>query len=212
MPADSATSTTGSEYLSTATVTKMAPMMTPIVAESQIHQAPQPSAHLPNDPDRIYKTRSDIPEAANPIALATEESASDMVISGCQTQQDSIKASTPKSRRRWTLGVDIAKELVPIKNFVYDSDQFTFNACIAIDGIYDLPTKCIVVYDKNDMLQIHDISGGSVSLPHQNDTCPDNIQRMFICTSSEEDTDELLTCFMDILGDEEAKEFYTIDH
>ncbi|KAH6593025.1 hypothetical protein BASA50_007658 [Batrachochytrium salamandrivorans] len=213
-----------------------------------IHQAPQPSAHLPNDPDRIYKTRSDIPEAANPIALATEESASDMVISGCQTQQDSIKDISAKIKEKMDSGVDIAKELDPIKDFVYDDDdKFTFTSHIAIDGIYDLPTKCIVVYDKNDMLQIHDISGGSVSLPHQvtihpvksieryycrdrptwtdkcpyeyimcviseNNTCPDNIQRMFICMPSEEDTDELLTCFMDILGDEEAKEFYTIDH
>ncbi|KAH6590612.1 hypothetical protein BASA50_009261 [Batrachochytrium salamandrivorans] len=141
MPADSATSTTGSEYLSTATVTKMAPMMTTVVTKSQIHQSPQPSAHSPNDPVRIHNA---------------------------------------KIKEKMDSGVDIAKELDPIKNFVYDSDQFTFTACIAIDGIYDLPTKCIVV--------------------------------MFICTPSEEDTDELLTCFMDILGDEEAKEFYTIDH
>ncbi|KAH6586930.1 hypothetical protein BASA61_006418 [Batrachochytrium salamandrivorans] len=167
--ADSATSTTGSEYLSTATVTKMAPMMTPVVAESQIHQAPQPSAHYQMILiGSIVKTRSDIPEAANPIALATEESASDMVISGCQTQQDSIKDMYAKIKEKMDSGVDIAKELDPIKDFVYDdSDQFTFTSHIAIDGIYDLPTKCIVVYDKNDMLQIHDISGGSVSLPHQ---------------------------------------------
>ncbi|KAH6598734.1 hypothetical protein BASA61_002809 [Batrachochytrium salamandrivorans] len=77
------------------TVATMDSMMTPIVAKSQIIQAPQSSVDLSNDPDRIYKTRSDTLEAANPIALATEESASDMVISGCQTQQDSIKDVSP---------------------------------------------------------------------------------------------------------------------
>ncbi|KAH9269704.1 hypothetical protein BASA83_008176 [Batrachochytrium salamandrivorans] len=135
MPADSATPTTGSEYLSTATVTKMAPMMTPIVTEVPIHQEPQPSADLPNDPDRIHKTRSDIPEAANPIALATEESASDMVISGCQTQQDSIKDMSAKIKEQMDSGVDIAKELDPIKDFVYDDDdQFTFTSILPLMG------------------------------------------------------------------------------
>ncbi|KAH9244539.1 hypothetical protein BASA81_018057 [Batrachochytrium salamandrivorans] len=221
------------------------------------HRVPNPpgatvSEDLPNDPDRIHKTRSDIPEAANPIALATEESAnpialateesaSDMVISECQTQQDSIRTCMDS-------GVDIAKELCPIKDFVYDDDdKFTFTSHIAIDGIYDVPTKCIVVYDKNDVLQIHEISDSGVSPPHQvnihpiksieryycrdrpvwTDKCPyeyicvsfprmthvpNNIQTMFICMPYEEDTDELLTCFMDILNEEEAKEFYTIDH
>ncbi|KAH6572044.1 hypothetical protein BASA60_006815 [Batrachochytrium salamandrivorans] len=41
------------EHMSTATVTKMAPMVTPIVTESSTHQAPQPSADLPNDLDMI---------------------------------------------------------------------------------------------------------------------------------------------------------------
>ncbi|KAH6600434.1 hypothetical protein BASA61_002281 [Batrachochytrium salamandrivorans] len=54
MPADSVIPTTGSEHMSTATVTKMAPMVTPIVTESSTHQAPQPSADLPNDLDMIY--------------------------------------------------------------------------------------------------------------------------------------------------------------
>ncbi|KAH6586940.1 hypothetical protein BASA61_006428 [Batrachochytrium salamandrivorans] len=117
----------------------MAPMMTPVSQRSSIHQAPQPSADSPNDSDRIHKTRSDIPEAANPIALATEESASDMVISGCQTQQDSIKDMYAKIKEQMDSGVDIAKELDPIKDFVYDDDdQFTFTSHIAIDGIYDL--------------------------------------------------------------------------
>ncbi|KAH6577046.1 hypothetical protein BASA62_001044 [Batrachochytrium salamandrivorans] len=260
IPANSATPTTNAEHLYTTTVTKMNPMMAPIVARSQIIQAPQPSVYLPNDPDRIYsesdiivesvpmaiihKTRSDIPEAANPIALATEESASNMVISGCQTQQDSHQGQM----RKMDSGVDIAKELYPIKDFAYDdSDQFIFKSYIAIDGVHDVPTKCIVVYDKNDMLQIHEISGGTVSPPHQvsihpiksmeryyckdrptwtekcpykyimcviseNNTCPDNIQRMFICTSSEKRTFGFLDFFMGILSKKEAKEFYTIDH
>ncbi|KAH6562912.1 hypothetical protein BASA62_008860 [Batrachochytrium salamandrivorans] len=92
----------------------------PYCRKVPIHQAPQPSAHLPNDPDRIYKTRSDIPEAANPIALATEESASDMVISGCQTQQDSIKDMSAKIKEPMDSGVDISTELDPIKDLVYD--------------------------------------------------------------------------------------------
>ncbi|KAH6589089.1 hypothetical protein BASA50_003181 [Batrachochytrium salamandrivorans] len=259
MPADSVIPTTGSEHMSTATVTKMAPMVTPIVTESSTHQAPQPSADLPNDLDMIYKTRSDIPEAANPvalateasanpIALATEESVSDMVISECQTQQDSIKDMSAKIKEQMDSGVDIATGLCPIKDFVYDDDdKFTFTSHIAIDGIYDVPTNCIVVYDKNDVLQIHEVSDIGVSPPHQvnihpiksieryycrdrpvwtdkcpyeyimcviseNDTCPNNIHRMFICMPHEEDTDELLTCFMDMLSEEEAKEFYTIDH
>ncbi|KAH9274357.1 hypothetical protein BASA83_003355 [Batrachochytrium salamandrivorans] len=140
------------------------------------------SAYLPNDPDRIYsesdirvesvpmatihKTRSDTLEAANPIALATEKSASDMVISGCQTQQDSIKAKSAKIKEKMDSGVDIAKELYPIKDFAYDdSDQFIFKSYIAIDGIHDVPTKCIVVYDKSNRLKIHEIADGTVSPP-----------------------------------------------
>ncbi|KAH6564243.1 hypothetical protein BASA60_010417 [Batrachochytrium salamandrivorans] len=286
IPADSATPTTNAEYMSTTTVTKMNPMMAPIVAGSQIIQAPQSSVHLPNDPDRIYsesdiivesvpistihKTRSDIPEAANPIALATEksanpialateksanpialateESASNMVISGCQTQQDSIKTRSAKIKEKMDSGVDIAKELYPIKDFAYDdSDQFIFKSYIAIDGVHDVPTKCIVVYDKHNRLKIHEISDGTVSLPYwvnihpiksmeryyckdrptwtekcpykyimcvisENNTCPDNIQRMFICTSSEKRTFGFLNFFMDILSKKEKEEFYTIDH
>ncbi|KAH9259508.1 hypothetical protein BASA82_001246 [Batrachochytrium salamandrivorans] len=196
IPADSVTPTTNVEHLHTTTVTKMNPMMAPIVARSQIIQAPQPSVYLPNDPDRIYsesdiivesvpmaiihKTRSDIPEAANPIALATEESASNMVISGCQTQQDSIKTRSAKIKEKMDSGVDIAKELYPIKDFAYDnSDQFIFKSYIAIDGVHDVPTKCIVVYDKSNRLKIHEIS------------------------------DDF---FMGILSKKEAKKFYTIDH
>ncbi|KAH6591519.1 hypothetical protein BASA50_008695 [Batrachochytrium salamandrivorans] len=155
----------------------MDPMMTPIVAESSIIQATQPSVYLPNDPDRIYsesdisaesvpistihKARSDTLEAANPIALATEESASDMVISGCQTQQDSIKdVVTTKIKEPMDSGLNIAKELYPIKDFSYDNgNQFTFTSRIAIDGIHDVPTKCIVAYDKNRMLRIRAVSG-----------------------------------------------------
>ncbi|KAH6576541.1 hypothetical protein BASA60_004489 [Batrachochytrium salamandrivorans] len=264
IPADSVTPTTNVEHLHTTTVTKMNPMMAPIVARSQIIQAPQPSVYLPNDPDRIYsesdiivesvpmaiihKTRSDIPEAANPIALATEESASNMVISGCQTQQDSIKTRSAKIKEKMDSGVDIAKELYPIKDFAYDnSDQFIFKSYIAIDGVHDVPTKCIVVYDKSNRLKIHEISDGTVSLPYwvnihpiksmeryyckdrptwtekcrykyimcvisENNTCPGNIQRMFICTSSEKRTFGFLDFFMGILSKKEAKKFYTIDH
>ncbi|KAH9247972.1 hypothetical protein BASA81_014385 [Batrachochytrium salamandrivorans] len=123
MPVDSVIpTTTGSEYMSTAAVATMDSMMTPIVAESQIIQAPQSSVYLPNDPDRIHngsaisvesvpiatihKTRSDIPEAANPIALTTETSASDMVISGCQTQEESIKARSTKTKEPMDSGVE----------------------------------------------------------------------------------------------------------
>ncbi|KAH9259512.1 hypothetical protein BASA82_001250 [Batrachochytrium salamandrivorans] len=161
--ADSATPTTNAEHLHTTTVTKMNPMMAPIVARSQIIQAPQPSVYLPNDPDRIYSESDIIVESVpiatihtNPIALATEESASNMVISGCQTQQDSIKVRSAKIKEKMDSGVDIAKELYPIKDFAYDdSDQFIFKSYIAIDGVHDVPTKCIVVYDKSNMLQIH---------------------------------------------------------
>ncbi|KAH6601967.1 hypothetical protein BASA61_001609 [Batrachochytrium salamandrivorans] len=264
VPANSAIPATDKEHTSTTTVTTTDPIMTPIVTESQIHQAPQPSVGLPNDPDRIHsesaihaesvpisiihKARSDTLEAANPIALVTEESASDMVISGCQTQQDSIKDVSAKIKDPMDSGVDISTGPCPIKDFVYyDNDRFTFISHIAIDGIYDVPTNCIVVYDKNDVLQIHEVSDRGVSPPHQvnihpvksieryycrdrpvwtdkcpyeyimcviseNDTCPDNIQRMFICASSEEETDELLTCFMNMLNEEEAKELYIIDH
>ncbi|KAH6573709.1 hypothetical protein BASA60_005891 [Batrachochytrium salamandrivorans] len=104
-----------------------------------------------------------------------------------------------------------------------------------------------VVYDKNDMLKIHEISDGTVSPPHwgdihpiksmeryycrdrpvwiqncpyeyvmcvnsENDACPDSIQRIFICASSEEETDELLTCFMNMLSEKEEEELYVIDH
>ncbi|KAH6595100.1 hypothetical protein BASA50_006086 [Batrachochytrium salamandrivorans] len=275
VPANSATHATDKEHMSTTTVATMDCMTTPIVAKSQIIQASQPSAYLPNDPDRIYsesdirvesvpmatihKTRSDIPKAANPvalatekaanpIALATEKSASDMVISGCQTQQDSIKAKSAKIKEKMDSGVDIAKELYPIKDFAYDdSDQFIFKSYIAIDGIHDVPTKCIVVYDKSNRLKIHEIADGTVSPPHwvnihpiksmeryyckdrptwtekcrykyimcvisENNTCPDNIQRMFICTSSERRTFGFLDFFMSILSKKEAKKFYTIDH
>ncbi|KAH6586945.1 hypothetical protein BASA61_006433 [Batrachochytrium salamandrivorans] len=50
IPADSAIPTTEAEHTSTTTVTTTDPIMTPIVTESQIHQAPQSSADLPNDP------------------------------------------------------------------------------------------------------------------------------------------------------------------
>ncbi|KAH9247649.1 hypothetical protein BASA81_014732 [Batrachochytrium salamandrivorans] len=229
----------------------MAPMVTPIVTESSTHQAPQPSADLPNDLDMIYTNPVALATeaSANPIALLLRRSVSDMVISECQTQQDSIKDMSAKIKEQMDSGVDIATGLCSIKDFVYDDDdKFTFTSHIAIDGIYDVPTNCIVVYDKNDMLlQIHEVSDIGVSPPHQvnihpiksieryycrdrpvwtdkcpyeyimcviseNDTCPNNIHRMFICMPHEEDTDELLTCFMDMLSEEEAKEFYTIDH
>ncbi|KAH6590547.1 hypothetical protein BASA61_005306 [Batrachochytrium salamandrivorans] len=264
MPADSAIPTTGAEHLSTTTVATTDSTMAPIVAESQIIQAPQPSAGLPNDPDRIHsesaihaesvpisiihKARSDTLEAANLIALATEESASDMVISGCQAQQDSIKDVSAKIKDPMDSGVDISTGPCPIKDFVYyDNDRFTFISHISIDGIYDGPTNCIVVYDKNNVLQIHEVSDRGVSPPHQvnihpvksieryycrdrpvwtdkcpyeyimcviseNDTCPDNIQRIFICASSEEETDELLTCFMNMLSKKEEEELDVIDH
>ncbi|KAH6593517.1 hypothetical protein BASA50_001597 [Batrachochytrium salamandrivorans] len=264
MPANSAIPTTGAEHLSTTTVATTDSTMAPIVAESQIIQAPQPSAGLPNDPDRIHsesaihaesvpisiihKARSDTLEAANLIALATEESASDMVISGCQAQQDSIKDVSAKIKDPMDSGVDISTGPCPIKDFVYyDNDRFTFISHISIDGIYDGPTNCIVVYDKNDVLQIHEVSDSGVSPPHQvnihpvksieryycrdrpvwtdkcpyeyimcviseNDTCPDNIQRIFICASSEEETDELLTCFMNMLSKKEEEELDIIDH
>ncbi|KAH6586944.1 hypothetical protein BASA61_006432 [Batrachochytrium salamandrivorans] len=183
IPADSAIPTTEAEHTSTTTVTTTDPIMTPIVTESQIHQAPQSSADLPNDPDRIHsesaihaesvpisiihKARSDTLEAANPIALATEESASDMVISGCQTQQDSIKDVSAKIKEQMDSGVDIAKELCPIKDFVYDDDdRFTFISHIAIDGIYDVPTNCIVVYDKNDVLRSRVMFTWCGGVPH----------------------------------------------
>ncbi|KAH6595336.1 hypothetical protein BASA50_005855 [Batrachochytrium salamandrivorans] len=44
IPADSVIPTTGSEYMSTTTVATTDSIMTPIVAESSIHQTPQPSA------------------------------------------------------------------------------------------------------------------------------------------------------------------------
>ncbi|KAH9264269.1 hypothetical protein BASA83_012288 [Batrachochytrium salamandrivorans] len=217
MPADSAIPTTGAEHLSTTTVATTDYIMTPIVTESQIHQAPQPSAGLPNDPDRIH-SESAIHAESVPISIihTTEESASDMVISGCQTQQDSIKDVCAKIKDPMDSGVDISTGPCPIKDFVYyDNDRFTFISHISIDGIYDGPTNCIVVYDKNDVLQIHEVSDSGVSPPHQvnihpvksieryycrdrpvwtdkcpyeyimcviseNDTCPDNIQRIFI--------------------------------
>ncbi|KAH6560962.1 hypothetical protein BASA60_000184 [Batrachochytrium salamandrivorans] len=248
IPANSAISTTNAEHLSTTTVATMDSMMTPIVAKSQIIQAPQSSVDLSNDPDRIYKTRSDTLEAANPIALATEESASDMVISGCQTQQDSIKDVSAKIKEPMDSGVDISTELDPIKDLVYDyGDKSTFTSYISIDGVYDVLTKCIVVYDKNGMLRIHGVSDGTVSMPHwvnihpiksmeryhckdrpawtencpyeyimcvnsENGTCSHGIQMMFICASSEEETDELLTYFMGLLSEKEEEEFYAIDH
>ncbi|KAH6592172.1 hypothetical protein BASA50_008217 [Batrachochytrium salamandrivorans] len=177
--------TTGSEYMSTAAVATMDSMMTPTVAESSIIQAPQSSVYLPNDPDRIHngsaisvesvpiatihKTRSDIPEAANPIALTTETSASDMVISGCQTQEESIKARSAKIKEPMDSGLNIAKELGPIKDFSYDNgNQFTFTSRIAIDGVHDVLTKCTVAYDKNRMLRIRAVSG---SEKEENELC-----------------------------------------
>ncbi|KAH6591633.1 hypothetical protein BASA50_008606 [Batrachochytrium salamandrivorans] len=225
IPADSATPTTNVEHLHTTTVTKMNPMMAPIVARSQIIQAPQPSVYLPNDPDRIY-SESDIIVESVPMAII----------------------HTAKIKEKMDSGVDIAKELYPIKDFAYDdSDQFIFKSYIAIDGVHDVPTKCIVVYDKSNRLKIHEISDGTVSLPYwvnihpiksmeryyckdrptwtekcrykyimcvisENNTCPGNIQRMFICTSSEKRTFGFLDFFMGILSKKEAKKFYTIDH
>ncbi|KAH6590865.1 hypothetical protein BASA50_008867 [Batrachochytrium salamandrivorans] len=119
-------------------------MMTPIVAKSQIIQAPQSSVDLSNDPDRIYKTRSDTLEAANPIALATEESASDMVISGCQNPAGTPSRTcvTAKIKEPMDSGVDISTELDPIKDLVYDyGDKSTFTSYISIDGVYDVLTN-----------------------------------------------------------------------
>ncbi|KAH6580304.1 hypothetical protein BASA61_009716 [Batrachochytrium salamandrivorans] len=150
--------TTGSEYMSTAAVATMDSMMTPTVAES---------SDYPGAP--VLKTRSDIPEAANPIALATETSASDMVISGCQTQEESIKARSAKIKEPMDSGLNIAKELGPIKDFSYDNgNQFTFTSRIAIDGVHDVLTKCTVAYDKNRMLRIRAVSG---SEKEENELC-----------------------------------------
>ncbi|KAH6602875.1 hypothetical protein BASA61_000676 [Batrachochytrium salamandrivorans] len=61
-----------------------------------------------------------------------------MVISGCQTQQDSIKDVSAKIKDPMDSGVDISTGPCPIKDFVYDDDdRFTFISHIAIDGIYD---------------------------------------------------------------------------
>ncbi|KAH6600435.1 hypothetical protein BASA61_002282 [Batrachochytrium salamandrivorans] len=58
-----------------------------------------------------------------------------MVISECQTQQDSIKDMSAKIKEQMDSGVDIATGLCSIKDFVYDDDdKFTFTSHIAIDG------------------------------------------------------------------------------
>ncbi|KAH9263849.1 hypothetical protein BASA83_012726 [Batrachochytrium salamandrivorans] len=106
------TPTTNVEHLHTTTVTKMNPMMAPIVARSQIIQAPQPSVYLPNDPDRIY-SESDIIVESVPMAII----------------------HTPKIKEKMDSGVDIAKELYPIKDFAYDnSDQFIFKSYMLLMG------------------------------------------------------------------------------
>ncbi|KAH6560959.1 hypothetical protein BASA60_000181 [Batrachochytrium salamandrivorans] len=66
--ADSAIPTTEAEHISTTTVATMDSIMTPIVAKSQIIQAPQPSVGLPNDPDMIHNESATSTESV-PIAI-----------------------------------------------------------------------------------------------------------------------------------------------
>ncbi|KAH9265005.1 hypothetical protein BASA83_011521 [Batrachochytrium salamandrivorans] len=57
-----------------------------------------------------------------------------MVISGCQTQQDSIKDVSAKIKDPMDSGVDIPQDRVPSRHFSFDNDRFTFISHIAIDG------------------------------------------------------------------------------
>ncbi|KAH9274805.1 hypothetical protein BASA83_003014 [Batrachochytrium salamandrivorans] len=90
----------------------MNPMMTPTVAESSIIQATQPSVYLPNDPDRIY-SESDISAESVPISTI----------------------HTTKIKEPMDSGLNIAKELYPIKDFSYDNgNQFTFTSVLPLMG------------------------------------------------------------------------------